>query len=634
MRNKVIFSVILIAVTLCVFGQTASHQFINFDDPGYVTKNPVIKGGLTAAGVAWAFTSTAMSNWHPLTWVSHMVDVQLFGLNPAGHHLMSVGLHALCALLLFLLLTRVTGAVWRSFVVAALFALHPLHVESVAWVAERKDVLSCFFWLLTILAYSYYVKRPGKKWYLTTLICFILGLMAKPMVVTLPLVLLLLDYWPFNRFATANGQTQEPAPMEHFFALLKEKVPFFLLSALSAAVTIYGQHKGGALATLVKVPADLRIENALVSYIKYIVLMFWPHDLAMLYPFPKSIPLWQAIGSAFLLGAVSLAVVRFRKRFPYLLTGWFWYLITLLPVIGLIQVGGQALADRYTYIPLTGLFIICCWLLPDLLGGWRYRNATVACMAGLVISSLAAVTWHQLGYWKDSITLYRHTIAVTSDNYLILNNYGSALDERGDLAGAYGMFRETLRVNPRSAMAYNNLGALFVRWGNYADAAEFYGRALEITPDNALALSGMGKALAGLGRFDEAIWHYERALKNEPDNADTHLNLAILLLKTGRHDEAMSHFETTLRLEPGSAKALINMGAELAGEGRMEEAVGYFTRAVELDPKSVEAHFNRGIALARLNRRDEAADEFSRVLALMPGSVAARSWLEKLKQGR
>jgi tetratricopeptide (TPR) repeat protein len=415
--------------------------------------------------------------------------------------------------------------------------------------------------------------------------------------------------------------------------LVKEKVPFFLLSALSAIITIYGQHHGGAMATLEKVPVVLRIENALISYIKYIALMFWPHDMAILYPFPKLLPLWQVIGAGLLLTVISLAVMRYRKRFPYLVTGWFWYLITLLPVIGFIQVGGQALADRYTYIPLTGLFIVICWLIPDLMQGWRHREAVLAALAGLAFSALTAVTWHQLGYWKDNLSLYRHTLAVTTDNYLILNNYGIALDEKGNLAGAYGYFRETLRVNPRSLSAYNNLGALWVRWGNFPEAIKEYALALEIDPNYALARSGMGKAMAGMGRYDEAIWQYQEALRIDPSLTETRLGLAILLMKTGRREEALRHFDTALRLDPGSPKAMINMGAELAKEGRMAEALDYFDRAVGISPDSVEAHFNRGVALAKLGRIDEATVEFSRVLTLKPDTDAARHWLEILRQG-
>jgi protein O-mannosyl-transferase len=613
-------------VTLGVFSQTAYHQFINFDDPGYVTKNPVVQGGLTAAGVAWAFTSTAMSNWHPVTWLSHMLDVQLFGLDPAGHHLVSVVLHGICAALLFIFLVGTTGFTWRSLAVAALFALHPLHVESVAWVAERKDVLSSLFLLLTLICYALYVKRTDRKFYILSLLSFAIGLMTKPMLVTLPVIMLLLDFWPLNRFA------DEGPLRSKIITLLKEKAPFFLFSLLSAAVTIYCQHKGGAMANLEKAPLDLRAGNALLAYLKYIYMMFWPQDLAILYPFPRNIPLWQPICAGFAVAAVTLGVIVNGGRRPFLVTGWFWYLVTLLPVIGLIQVGGQSLADRYTYIPLTGLFIIICWLLPDILGRWSYRNVFLGILSVVVFSALVATTWRQIGYWKDDISLYRHTLAVTSDNYLILNNYGTALDERGDLAGAYGMFRETLRVNPRSAMAYNNLGALSIRWENYPDAVEFYGRALEIVPDYAFARSGLGKALAGMGRIDEAISQYMEALRIDPSLAETHLNLAILLMRRGGRDEAMAHYETAMGLEPMSPKAPINMGTELAREGRMEEAVDCFGRAVSIDPKSVEARFNRGVALAKLGRRDEAAREFYSVLEIKPDTYAARAWLEKLRK--
>jgi tetratricopeptide (TPR) repeat protein len=522
----------------------------------------------------------------------------------------------------------------------------------VAWVAERKDVLSCIFWSLTLIFYSSYAKKPRTSFYILSLFMFILGLMSKPMLVTLPVIMLLLDYWPLNRLANAVSSPHpafgHPLPTgegeKHSFSLwekvrmreggrgslLLEKVPFFILTIASSAITIYGQHKGGAMATLVKVPLSARIENALISYIKYIALMFWPHDLAILYPFPKNISFWQAGGSAILLAFITFAVIRFRTKFPYLVTGWFWYLVALIPVIGLVQVGGQALADRYTYIPYTGLFIICCWLLPDLMSKLRNRTAALGLLSGAAILILTIVTWRQIAYWKDDIALYRHTLAVTTDNYLILNNYGIALDQRGDLAGAYGMFQETIRVNPRSAMAYNNLGALYVRWGNFPDAVNSYSKALEISPNYPFARAGLGKALAGMGRVEEAIWQYEQALNLDPTLAETHLNLSILLMKIGEREKGMAHYSIALQLNPTSAKAPINMGSELAAEGRLEEALEYFNHALSLDPYSVEAHFNRGVALAKMGRKEEAGEEFVRVLQIMPESNGARQWLEKL----
>ncbi|MBU5637914.1 tetratricopeptide repeat protein [Geomonas sp. Red69] len=630
MRIRYIFSLVLVIVTLAVFAKTATHEFINLDDPGYVTNNPVVKHGLTSAGFVWAFTSTTMSNWHPVTWLSHMTDVQLFGLKPAGHHMVSVVLHAVAALLLFLLLVRLTDATWPSFYVAALFALHPLHVESVAWVAERKDVLSCVLMLLATHCYVSYAKSGRIAGYLGSLLLFLFGLMAKPMLVTFPVILLLLDYWPLNRLAPASPDVDAVSPARRLMNLIKEKVPFLLLTLVSAAVTIYGQHKGGAMATLDKAPIVLRVENAIVAYIKYIGLMFWPSDLGILYPFPKSVPLWLVLGSFLLLCTISLLVVRFGRRFPYLVTGWLWYMITLLPVIGLIQVGGQSMADRYTYIPLIGLFIALCWLVTDVSRGWRQREAILAGGGAAVLITLAALTWLQLDYWKNSLTICRHTLAVTRDNYLITNNYGIALDERGDHAGAYRLFKETLEIYPGSATAYTNLGAICVRWGRYPEALDYYQKALAVVPDHAIAWAGLGKALAGLGRQAEAIAALEQSLQIDPNRPEPHIDLAAAFLQAGRTAEAMQHKQMAKELGPVSTGAAINMGVGFAKEGRLAEALEQFNGAIELDPDSVEAHFNRGVVLAKLNRPDEAAADFQKVLQVSPGTSAARDWLARL----
>jgi tetratricopeptide (TPR) repeat protein len=614
---------------LAVYGQTANHGFIHFDDSVYVTDNPHVKGGITGANIAWAFTATSASNWHPLTWLSHMTDVQLFDLNPRGHHLTSVVMHAASALLISLLLARITAAPWQSLFVAALFALHPLHVESVAWVAERKDVLSCLFWMLTLILYAGYARQRGAGRYMATLACFSIGLMAKPMLVTLPVVLLLLDYWPLERFRP--GQDQDGTSAATSVAKLAwEKIPFFLLSALSAAITIHAQHQGGAMKNLDAVPLMLRIGNAMVSYIQYLLKAIWPHDLALLYPIPASIPPWQILGSALLLLAISTATIRCRRSHPYLMVGWLWYLVTLLPVIGLIQVGGQSMADRYTYIPLTGIFIIAAWGANDLLDGWRQRRPVLSILAIAIICALTAATWHQLGYWRDSITLYRHTLAVTRDNYLILNNLGIAMDEQGNHQAAVELYEEALRAWPRSANAHINLGAVYAHEGKFEEAIGHYREALRIQPDYTLAMVDMGKALTSIGRPDEAITQFEQALKLDNGLADAHLNLALLLRKAGRVDEASRHYETVLKLEPYSVKAPNNMGIALAQEGKLAEAAGYFADAVRIDPASVEAHFNLGVALARMNRRDEAIRQFEQVLRLKPDSAAGRGWLEKL----
>ncbi|WP_224985037.1 tetratricopeptide repeat protein [Geomonas agri] len=631
MRPAHLLCILMLLVTLAVYAQTANHDFINFDDTLYVTTNPVVKDGLKAWTIAWAFTATTASNWHPVTWLSHMTDVQLFGLNPYGHHLTSVIIHTLSALLLFLLLAQITAAPWQSLFVATLFALHPLHVESVAWVAERKDVLSGLFWTLTLLLYARYVKNPGAGRYGATLACFAVGLMTKPMLVTLPLVMLLLDWWPLNRFCPAEGGGTAAAKPA-VFKLAMEKIPFLLLSVLSSAFTIYAQHHGGAMATLDKAPLGLRFGNAVIAYATYIVDAFWPHDLAMLYPFPTFILLGQLVGAALLLALISAGVLYVGRRFPWLAVGWLWFLITLLPVIGLVQVGGQSHADRYTYIPLTGLFIMLAWGVPQLLEKWRCRREALMISAGLAVCAITATTWVQIGYWRNNITLYRHTLAVTRNNYLILNNYGIAMDQAGDYESALQLYQDALRIWPRSVTAHNNIGTVLERKGRYAEAIEHYREALRLKPDYVMAVVNMGKSLAGLGKVDEALTCYERALKLDPSNSDGHLQLAILLLKSGRRDEARQHYEAVLRLEPHSARAPVNIGVELAQQGRFDEAADYFRQALGIDPDSVEANFNYGVFLTKQNRNNEAAGYFRQVLRIKPDSAMARDWLRRLRQ--
>jgi len=499
MRYAMMLCLVLGAVTAGVFLQTGDHGFINFDDPGYVTENSCVKGGLTGENVAWAFSATAMSNWHPLTWLSHMLDVELFGLAPRGHHLTNVFFHAASTLLLFFLLAQITGAPWRSLFVAALFALHPLHVESVAWVAERKDVLSGFFWFLTLLLYAGYVKRGGTARYLLALLSFAAGLMAKPMLVTLPVVLLLLDHWPLRR-----------SPL---WALVKEKIPFFALSAASAVVTLIAQEQGGAMKTLDAIPLEPRAGNAVIAYVKYIGKMFWPADLAMLYPFPGSIPLWQVFCASLLLLLVSALAIVWRRRHPYLVTGWFWFLVTLVPVIGIVQVGGQSMADRYTYIPLTGLFLACAWGVSDLLQGWRYRKAVLPVLAAMVVAASGAVAWRQVGYWRDNITLYRHTLEITDGNYLIRNNYGIALAQEGRLDEAIDRYLASLKIDPNRPATHNNLGFAYFRKGMVDHAILQFQMANALNSDYAEAHNNLGIAYGKKGWIRQAAEEISMGMK-------------------------------------------------------------------------------------------------------------------------
>lgn len=472
-HSTLILCLALTAATLAVFGQVRDHDFITYDDCEYVVQNPHVRPGLTLDGLAWALTSTRASNWHPLSWLSHMTDCDLYGLNPSGHHLNSLLFHAANTLLLLLLLKRMTGALWRSFLVAALFALHPLHVESVAWVAERKDVLSALFWMLTLLAYAGYSKRPGIRRYLLALAFFGLGLMAKPMLVTLPFVMLLLDYWPLRRLKWERAPTG---------LLLMEKIPFFLLSAATSVVTFMVQQKWGAVVQ--EIPLGIRFANALCSYGVYLAKVFWPISLAFHYPHPLgSIPAWQVAGSGVFLVCMTYLSFRFSSRLPYLTVGWLWYLGTLIPVIGIIQVGSHAMADRYTYIPLIGPFIALSWGTADITSRWpRVKGPSVALWICLLVS-FGIGSWVQAETWKDSMTLYRHAIRVTAGNLTAHQNLGNVLAREGRLNEAAEHIREVLRLRPGHAPAHNNLANVLVKQGRIDEGIAHYREALRIRPD-------------------------------------------------------------------------------------------------------------------------------------------------------
>ncbi len=486
----------LAVIILTVYMQVGNHQFLNFDDDAYVTNNPHVVSGITGKNIIRAFTSIDEANWHPVTWLSHMADAQLYGMNPRGHHLTSVAIHTISALLLLLLLLRLTDALWQSSFVVALFALHPLHVESVAWVAERKDVLSAMFWFLTLLLYSGYVAKRKTSLYILTFISFVLGLMSKPMLVTLPIIMLLLDFWPIDRIRSEDQEQGLHQITDRITALIKEKFPFFAFAIFSGIITLYAQHRGGALLDLNSVSMGHRIENALLAYVKYIGKTFWPNGLAVYYPFSSNIPLWQAISSLFILLLLSAAAMRAWRRCPYIMVGWFWFLITLAPVIGLIQVGNQSMADRYTYIPVTGLFIMAAWGIPDMARGLRCRKGILALLGAAVIIASTALTWQQLGYWRDNVSLYRHTLQVTTDNKKIHYNLGRALADKGDLNEAILEFREVARISPNDADAYYNLGFALADSGDLDSAILEYRKALQLSPNDMDTLNNLGRALA------------------------------------------------------------------------------------------------------------------------------------------
>ena len=599
----------LLIVTIAVYAQVGNHQFLNFDDNDYVTKNHHVAKGITGTTLLWAFTSVDAANWHPLTWLSHMADVQLYGMNPRGHHLTNVAFHTVSALLLLLFLLRSTGSLWQSSFVAAMFALHPLHVESVAWVAERKDVLSAFFCFLTLLLYAEYAARRKPALYLLTLFSFILGLMSKPMLVTLPVVMLLMDYWPLARFRCE----EQKEGIRHLFgwssqlmALVKEKVPLVICSLLSGIITLYAQHKGGAMSGLSLMPFQLRVENALIAYVRYIGKTFWPHDLAVLYPLYSSLPLWQIIGSLLVLLLISAATVWAGRRHPYLPVGWFWFIITLVPVIGLIQVGGQSMADRYSYLPLTGLFIMAAWGVPDGTKGLKYREGILVLLAGTVIFASTVVTWRQLSYWRDTITLFQHTLHVTTGNYLFHNHLGVTLSDKGDLDAALREFQKSLRINPNHADTHNSLGDTLAKKGNLDAAMQEYREALRLNPNFAFARNNLGTALATKGDLDAAIREFHEALRINPEYSVAHNNLGLALAAKGNVDAAIQEFNEALRINPDYPDAHNSRGTALARKGDMEAAIQEFREALLLNPDYADARDNLELVLAQKRTQAES----------------------------
>ena len=563
---KLLICLFLILITFVAFWQVRNNEFINLDDDLYVTHNPHVQGGLTLKGILWAFTSTYAGHWHPMTWLSHMIDYDLYGLNPGGHHLTNLFFHVANTLLLFLLLLRMTGAPWRSSFVAALFALHPLHVESVAWVSERKDVLSTFFWMLAIGAYISYVARPKLNRYLLVVLCFILALMSKSMAVTLPFVLLLLDYWPLGgpnlkkMGPDLNLSISKSANIDHrrvpLLRLILEKIPLFFLTAVSSLFTILAYWKGGTIASLAKLPLEIRIGNALVSYVRYIAKMIWPDRLAVLYPHPIILPLWEAAGAAFLLTILTVWMIIAGRRRPYYVVGWLWYLVTLLPTIGLVQAGVQAMADRFTYIPLIGLFIMVAYGVPDILTGWRYQRVALVTSGGFLLSILMICTMLQVQRWQNSVRLFSHTLDVTVNNALIHNNLGVTLVRQGKDQEAIAHYKKALEINPRYVDAHYNLGSLLVLQGMDQEALPHYIEVLRINPRDAVAHYELAVILARQNKAQEAIVHLAEAVRIIPNYGEAHFTLGMIYLKMGKKDLALTEYKTLQKINTNLANTL------------------------------------------------------------------------------
>jgi protein O-mannosyl-transferase len=627
--RSLLVSLILVAATVVAYAPVRQYGFVNIDDAQYVSDNAAVSGGLSGPAISWAFTTGHAGNWHPLTWLSHMLDVELYGLNAGPHHLTSLLLHVANALLLFGLLHRMTGALFRSAFVAALFALHPLHVESVAWVAERKDVLSTLFLLLTIRAYLGYVRRPRPSRYALVLGLFALGLMAKPMLVTLPCVLLLLDYWPLAR----------AAPLGAWRQLSLEKLPLLGLAVASSVVTFVVQQRAGAVKGLDALPLDHRLANAVMAYATYIGKMLWPVHLAAIYPYPASRPGWLVAGAAVGLIAVTVLTLRAARHHPYLPVGWLWYLGTLVPVIGLVQVGSQPMADRYTYVPLIGLFLIVAWGIPDLLARSSHRDLALGAAAGLVILGCAVATRRQVQPWRSSVALWQHALAATAENHRAHNNLGHALAREGRAGEAIAHYTEALRIKPDYAEAHNNLGFALAEQGRASDAIVHYSEALRVLPDYVEAHNNLGVALAGEGNDDGAIRHLSEAVRIEPGRAVSHNNLGAVLAKRGRLDEAIRHFSEAVRLEPAYVDAYKNLatahggkGTALAEVGKVDEAIREFREALRLAPPEADRHYHLAVMLVRSGRTSEAIRHFEQALELDPAHPGARRALEVLRR--
>jgi Flp pilus assembly protein TadD len=576
--------------TLALYNPVNRHPFVNYDDDRYVTENPHVRSGLTWGTIPWAFSAMEQGNWHPLTWLSHALDYQLFRQNATGHHFTSLLIHAANTVLLFLLLIYATGRVGPSLLIAALFALHPINVESVAWVAERKNVLCTFFFFASLLAYCWYARKPGWRRYLAFASLFAMALMSKPMAITLPFVLLLLDYWPLGRIQGAPAGTPS-VPQSTLAKLIAEKLPLLGLSAASAIITMQAQAAGGAVRSTAQFSLAVRLENAAVAYATYLWKMIWPAQLAPLYPHPgNSLAAWQVAISVMVLLAVTAAVLRFRSK-RYLLTGWLWFLGTLVPVIGLVQVGDQAMADRYAYIPLTGIFVMIAWGAADLADSMQLGRSARMIPAACVLLALSFTTNRQLAYWSSNYDLWTHALAVTDRNFIAQNNLGGALLMLGRPDEAYAHFQAASEINPRDPMSRSNLGAYLQEHEKLPEAMEQYDRTIHLTSDAGLlaaAYANLGAAHRKLGEDQKARDSYDQALRLNPNQSNAYLGLGELLEKQNQLDDAIRNYSKAVELRPTDTGFMF-LGHALESAGRRPEALAAYEAALKLSPEMPEA---------------------------------------------
>ena len=621
------------AATFIAFEEVRHNDFVNYDDTAYVTQNEHVQKGFTRESIYWAFTARheGTGNWHPVTWLSHMLDCQLYDLEPYGHHLTNLLFHIANAILLFLVMRRMTGALWPSVFVAAVFALHPQRVESVAWLAERKDVLSGFFWFLTIAAYTRYTAGGGLWRYMAVVVSFALGLMAKPMLVTLPFVLLVLDYWPLCRLrpdrivlqkGPRSGEALKPVgqpPTLRF--LLVEKIPLFILTAISCVATFIIQRSHGAVVETFHLPLNLRLVNASVSYVQYIIKMFWPTELAVLYPYnPGTVPAWQVIGASLLLllvtaGAIYVAV-RFKRR--WFLAGWLWYIGTMVPVIGLVQVGSQSMADRYTYIPMVGVYIIIAWGVAELFGKRQHSGLRLGIVGTALLVVLAICTRIQVLYWRNDLALFGRAVAVTKNNCTMNKCYAVALLNVGRFDEAEVNLTESLRIKPDYADGHESMGLLYYKQERFDEAIASYKKALSFNKRVKAVTFRLAEAYADSDRFELAIENYLKVLEFQPDSMDTRLRIGVLLFKQGKYNRAMDYFQYIVSEMPNLGQALYYVGQIRAWKGEFDRAIEEFDKAIDAGVRSADLYNNYAIALMSQGKGDLAVIKWQEALLLKP----------------
>jgi tetratricopeptide (TPR) repeat protein len=614
--------------TTIAYWEVRHNDFINLDDELYVTNNLHVKEGLTFKSVFWAFTSTQNGQWSPVAFLSHLLDCTFFGLNAGGHHITNLLFHTMNTLLLFFLLSRMTASLWQSASVAAIFALHPLHVESVAWIAERRDVLHAFFLLLTVWVYINDVKKP--KWFrhIGVLLCFIFAVMSKPMAVTLPFTLLLLDYWPLGRLRIGKeDQGPKPftapwlkairqnVPISH---LLIEKASLFSVAVIISSFTLFSVWGSKSLASLESLSLIARIENAAVSYIGYILKMIWPNPLAVLYPHPMTLPVWKVMCATFLLLTITILVTIGRKKHPYLIIGWLWYLITLLPTIGLFQAGIQSMADRFMYMPMIGLLIMVIYGFSDMCVKWPYQRLPLIAISVLLVMTLTVLTRAQVKLWRNSETLFKHTLQVTDNNYFIHNHLGAALAAQEKDQEALIHFNRSLEINPHYAHAHSNLGALLLRQGKYQEAIPPLIAALQIEPDCVEAHTNLGIILSKYGKVKEAMDHFSEAIRINPNYEEAYFNQGNVLLQMKEYEEAIHYFNKALSINPTNFKTYNNLGLSFLGLGDAEKAMDCYHKALNINPGDADTQCNLGGLFIRQGQYEKAIFHLTKALRINP----------------